>query len=732
MSVLVPGVNDLVTKRPDLLSEWDYEKNGDLRPEMVAVGSNKKVWWKCLCCGHEWQASVHNRSRSDKSRKRGTGCPYCAGKRVLKNTNDFESVFPNIASEWHPYRNNELLPNMVTKSSGQEVWWKCSHCGHEWEATVRSRTQGAGCPVCSDAKRLKAYALTVVNTRGSLMDANPDFVAEWDYEKNDGLTPNDVTAKSNKRVWWTCKYGHSWQTSIRHRYETGCPVCNKEKQTSFPEQALFYYLNLVGVNVVSRDVSFGRELDLYLPDLHIGLEYDGGYFHKDCEKDMDKVRWFAERGIHVIRVREDSCPPFDGDAIIRYGQTSESLNVVIRNVFEQLNLEVPSVDVVLDSGQILSLFITLAKENSVAMKYPELVADWHPTRNGNVTPDMLAQNSNRRVWWQCHVCGHEWCVSIGNRTANHRGCPKCASSLRSKGRSVSVVCVETGIVYKNMATACTQLGTRSSHISSCCRHVRNTAAGFHWVYYDDYVKNSQDYVDKVNSELAEKVNNGSLEKPVGRRCFPGRNDFETVCPDIAKEWHPTKNGDLLPNMVAAHSLTVVWWMKPYDDPRTGRHFDFEWQASVYSRAKGTGCPYLSNPCKAVMPGFNDLMSVRDDLAKAWSYEKNVDIDPTTVSFGSGKKFWWVCANCGKTWQAVIANMTRRDRVLCPDCAKAARVDPNALSVRCVETGDVYSSATAAARAYELRSYAVILASCRNADKVAGGYHWQFVDKADEV
>lgn len=66
---LIKNGGSLADKRPDLLQEWNYEKNGDLRPEHMTCGSHKKVWWKCRN-GHEWQAVVYNRSN-------GTGCPKC-------------------------------------------------------------------------------------------------------------------------------------------------------------------------------------------------------------------------------------------------------------------------------------------------------------------------------------------------------------------------------------------------------------------------------------------------------------------------------------------------------------------------------------------------------------------------------------------------------------------------------------------------------------------------------
>lgn len=68
---VLPGYNDLVTTHPNLTKEWNYEKNGNLLPNMVTHGTDKKVWWKCAN-GHEWQAFIYARTG-----KTPSGCPTC-------------------------------------------------------------------------------------------------------------------------------------------------------------------------------------------------------------------------------------------------------------------------------------------------------------------------------------------------------------------------------------------------------------------------------------------------------------------------------------------------------------------------------------------------------------------------------------------------------------------------------------------------------------------------------
>ena len=79
----------------------------------------------------------------------------------------------------------------------------------------------------------------------------------------------------------------------------------------------------------------------------------------------------------------------------------------------------------------------------------------------------------------------------------------------------------------------------------------------------------------------------------GRAIWPGFNDLQTVNPELAAQWHPTKNGKLTAAQVTAGSHKKVWWLYQYDNPKTRKHFDFEWQAAVNNRSKGKGCPYLT-------------------------------------------------------------------------------------------------------------------------------------------
>lgn len=210
---LQPGDNDLATIFPKLAAQWHPTKNGCLLPNQVVVGSHKKVWWQCEK-GHSWVASISSRVSG------GVGCPVCAGKIIIPGENDLASRFPAIAVQWHPEKNDKLIPESVSPYSNRRVWWQCN-LGHEWQAVVAARTMhGSGCPYCAGKKVLSGF--------NDLATLEPKVAAQWYQPFNGNLTPEMVTLGSNKKVWWQCEEGHVWQAVIYSRCGTrkcGCPVC---------------------------------------------------------------------------------------------------------------------------------------------------------------------------------------------------------------------------------------------------------------------------------------------------------------------------------------------------------------------------------------------------------------------------------------------------------------------------------------------------------------------------
>ena len=125
---------------PNLMSQWNWDKNKKLDPSTIALKSGKKAWWKCEK-GHEWSAEI-------KSRSLGRGCPYCGNKKVSAD-NNFAFLYPEIAKEWDSVKNGAEMPSDYVSGSGKRAWWKCPR-GHSWLAQINSRVGSeTGCPTCS-------------------------------------------------------------------------------------------------------------------------------------------------------------------------------------------------------------------------------------------------------------------------------------------------------------------------------------------------------------------------------------------------------------------------------------------------------------------------------------------------------------------------------------------------------------------------------------------------------
>jgi rubrerythrin len=211
---------------PRLVAELHPDRNPGVQdPAAVAAKSNRKLWWRCRGCGHEWEATVGSRAA-------GAGCPACDRRRkrrprAVARERSLQALHPELVAEWHPARNGDLDPASISPGSKHRVWWGCAVCGREWLAAIQNRTTGgSGCPVCSLQRRARTQSL--VAPERSLQVRYPDLAAELDLKRNPGIDPARLGAKSSLKLWWRCgSCGHKWRTPVAGRTfgGTGCPVC---------------------------------------------------------------------------------------------------------------------------------------------------------------------------------------------------------------------------------------------------------------------------------------------------------------------------------------------------------------------------------------------------------------------------------------------------------------------------------------------------------------------------
>ena len=549
---------DLLISNKELMSEWDYELNKGIDPTILSKGSNKKIWWVCSYCGNEWQTTIYHRAI------KSSGCPKCRHTKRMNygNNNNLLDTNPEIAKDWHPTKNGKLKPEMFSKnsnyqiwwkchickkeiyteiknyngcinckkqarlnaknlnithsnllsewdynknsinpteifaSSPKKVWWKCSKCGYEWQSKINNRALlGRGCPCCSNK--------TVVGGINDLATTHPEIAKDWHPTKNGDLTPQKVVYGSGKKVWWLCPQGHEYQATVLHRTQdngTGCPICNSGRQTSFAEQAVYYYVKKLYPDAINRynaDFLGRMELDIYIPSINYAIEYDGEAWHRGdakLKREEKKYKLCKSKNIKLVRLRETEAPlsAFIADIqlcrnkLYEYSVLEHTIQLLLEHLnFSSIGCPI-DVNIKRDKQEILQ-YKTIEKKNSLQDKYPNIAKDWHPTKNGNLKPNMFKPRSGHKVWWQCPICGYEYEATIGHRTMkkNSTGCPICGieKSAKAKRKAVNMINPDTNQVIKTfISISDAQKQTNIRNISMVCNGLRPKAGGYKWEY----------------------------------------------------------------------------------------------------------------------------------------------------------------------------------------------------------------------------------------------------------
>jgi len=268
-----------------------------------------------------------------------------------------------LLAEWDTQR-NVLSPERVSYGSQRRVWWTCEK-GHQWEAMVKSRAGGTGCPYCSNRR--------IVAGENDLASAYPELAAEWDAEKNGVLSPTALPAGTTKKVWWRCGKGHTWCAAVSSRVRgAGCPVCT-------------------GKVIVAEENDLGSRFPEIAAQWH--PTKNGSLTPKNCPPSSNRRVWWRcplgheyQAAVGARTVNGSDCPYCAGKKV-------------------------------------------LAGFNDLASQEPAVAAAWHPTLNGALTPQDVTTGSRRKVWWLCPEGHVWKAVVYSRARAQKTGCPVCAGRI---------------------------------------------------------------------------------------------------------------------------------------------------------------------------------------------------------------------------------------------------------------------------------------------------------------
>ncbi|MDO4188243.1 MAG: zinc-ribbon domain-containing protein [Lachnospiraceae bacterium] len=644
------GYNDLKSVCPDLMKEWDYEKNVNIQPDEIVYSTETKVWWICEK-KHSWKATVY--SRTSKSQ---AGCPYCSGIYTSKE-NSLATCFPRIAELWDYEKNNGLIPENVAKFSGKRVFWKCAK-GHEWAAIISDLTAlELGCPFCSGKR---------ASEENNLAFMFPELLEEWDYEKNIDISPEKILPHSQKKVWWKCSKGHSWNAVVGNRTTNGagCPLCNN-KSTSFPEQAVFYYIEKVFTDAISRDVeAIGAELDIYIPSIRTAIEYDGFRWHNSQDvrrREIKKDQLCISKSIKLIRIIEAGLDNFHNDEVycvyVKKNNHAELENT-IRDILHRV---APSSSIVIDLkkdiSRIKEKYIQLERENSLGVRYPGIASEWDCEENEKLTPYMFSSGSNHKAWWKC-TKGHKWQAAIVSRITTGSGCPYCAKKLASKDYNLEAYFPDISKEWdyeKNGDVLPSQM-------------TPYTNKKVWWK-----CEKNHEWIMAISHRTKDNCNCPYCS---GRRVSE-ENNLSVLYPEIAMEWDYSKNGELSPRDITRGSTYSAWW-------KCSKGHSYDMQV-VHRTNMGYGCPYCAGKRVAREESLGVLFP---DLLEEWDFAKNIDITPFEILPYSSKKVWWRCEN-NHSYNANVSNKVANN-TQCSYCSGRKVCVDNCLSTTCPEVAEQWN------------------------------------------
>ena len=539
-----------------LLHEWDYDKNREVLPSTVTYGSTQKVFWKCEK-GHSWRSTINGRTM-------GRDCPVCSNRIIVPGENDLNSRFPEISAEWNYNKNKNILPTKISYGSEKKVWWICSK-GHEWQSTPNSRTSNnTGCPVCAH------YQIDPKET--SLAATYPELIKEWDSKKNK-YAPDQVFPTSKMYAWWKCSIcGFSWKTMVGTRTKgTGCPNCTKRNRTSFPEQAIYYYVKKQHSDAelhYKRIFDNGMELDIYIPSKRIGIEYDGEAWHSSSaskKRAQIKYQLCRQNKIKLIRIKEKEAQDYDDCDILIHSDYDRNKISTIDNVLDTLGkyITLPSHDCSRDEITIKTQYLSSLPKEAIRLDKAPFINEWDYEKNGELKPTMFTTASAQIIWWRCKN-NHSWRSAIYSRTQGH-GCPYCINQKVWPG--FNDLKTKNGELAKEWNTIKNKPLNPSEIVYSSNKKVWWICAkcGYEWQasLYNRMIKGTGCPVCSNNVVKA------------------GVNDLASTNPELLKEWNYNKNIDCSPQMFVAGSTKKVWWICSKGH---------EWKTQINVRSRGCGCP----------------------------------------------------------------------------------------------------------------------------------------------
>jgi len=574
-------------------------------------------------------------------------------KRYVKEVRD-KSVadFPILKKEFLVKKNN-IDPKLVPYRSQIKFYWKCKK-GHEFRVSPGNRfthlspssklksKKFSKCPYCSNFK---------VSKDNNLKFLHPKIALMWNYKKNI-LKPEEVYVRSQKKFWWICKNKHEFKKQVYLMVDQKgfCGGCGKKDGS------------------LKRFLTTDNSLEFRFPDL--AKEWHPTKNGKVKPKDViaggnKKYWWKCTKG-------------FDHN----FQQS------IYDRAFGY------------KTGCPFCVFKILCKTNSLKYMYPDIASEWHPTKNGKLTPDKVTAHAQKiKAWWICKK-KHEWMALVSSRTAQGSGCKKCTGigisymEIRTYSELISIfkdiewsykikgyqcdlfipqlnLAIEVDGQYWHKVQRRINFDHKKNHFfkKNNIKLIRVRENGLPLMdpemdinayFINTKIVDIHKLLDKIlklktSIKIIKKINhykknNNFINNELYRKICSNlpspifKNSLAYKRKDLKKEWDYEKNFPLVPSMFKLSSNLLVCWICKK------KH---SYQARIGNRTiLKRNCPYCAG--RYALTDFN-LKTEHPEIAKQWNYKLNSK-KPENFTPTSGQHVWWNCSK-GHIYRKSIAHKT---------------------------------------------------------------------------
>lgn len=418
-----------------LLDEFHPIKNGDIDKYKLTYGCDKNIYWLCSE-GHTWLCPV--KRRTTKNQK----CRKC--KNIKNNKILLVEKYKNIADEIHPTKNGDIDINKLYCNETTMIVWICTkNRSHEYTMMIKQKiAMKDPCKVCRKIDSLKKKKKVQAN---SLRTKHPDIADEFHSTKNGYHTAETITCGSTLLMWWICqKCGNEWKQGVSKRLRVGknCYNCRKKEKD---------YNNSLGKNcphlLKEWDYTKNIDIDPFVISQNSGYRAfwicENGHPHRmpikikkndlrncpDCPKENKKL---SEKYPNLLN---ELCYEEDKKILDNYTYGSNkkfTWKCDKEHTYEMaINCKTRGKGCPTCAGRIVD-------ETNCLARHKDIASQFHPTLNGNITPNDVHERSNKKYYWICDVNKkHVWKSSVVHRVVRKSGCLYCAGLLTIYEESVA-------------------------------------------------------------------------------------------------------------------------------------------------------------------------------------------------------------------------------------------------------------------------------------------------------